>query len=282
MPDDGDLLVGDVDAQPAEVAPHGLPRAARGDPHPLVVVAGRPARRERVAEPEAAPAAISFATSENVAVPLSAATTRYGSSPSWRTTPLGRDDPALDDVVGDVEQRAHERAVGVDEPSRAAVFTTNPPLAPTGTMTRVLDHLRLHQPEDLGAEVLVAVRPAQTAAGDGPAAQVYALGAPASRRRPRPTAAAAAAARSREESSLSAVCRCPAIGRAGTRAGRTTVRIQGQDAVLVEAGDRLDLGDDPCVELLGARRVRALGIAAAPRTARRASRRCRGARAAST
>ena len=32
---------------------------------------------------------ISFAMSENVAVPLSAATTRYGSSPSWRTTSGG-------------------------------------------------------------------------------------------------------------------------------------------------------------------------------------------------
>ena len=32
---------------------------------------------------------IAFAMSENVAVPLSAATTRYGSSPSWRTTSGG-------------------------------------------------------------------------------------------------------------------------------------------------------------------------------------------------
>jgi hypothetical protein len=32
---------------------------------------------------------ISLARSENVAVPLSAATTRYGSSPSWRTTSRG-------------------------------------------------------------------------------------------------------------------------------------------------------------------------------------------------
>ena len=53
-PDDRDLLVGDVDAQAAEVAAHGLPRAARGDPHALVVVAGRAAGGERVPEPEAA------------------------------------------------------------------------------------------------------------------------------------------------------------------------------------------------------------------------------------
>ena len=39
----------------------------------------------------------------------------------------------------------------------------------------VLDHLRLDQPEHLGAEVLAAVRPAQPAAGDGAEAQVHAL-----------------------------------------------------------------------------------------------------------
>ena len=43
-----------VDGELAEVALHRLPRAAGGDAHLLVVVAGRAARRERVAEPEAA------------------------------------------------------------------------------------------------------------------------------------------------------------------------------------------------------------------------------------
>ena len=42
---------------------------------------------------------------------------------------------------------------------------------------RVLDHLRLHQPEDLGAEVLAPVRPAHPAARDPAAAQVHALDA---------------------------------------------------------------------------------------------------------
>ena len=43
----------DIDVHLAEMALHRLPGAARRDAHLLVVVAGRAARRERVAEPEA-------------------------------------------------------------------------------------------------------------------------------------------------------------------------------------------------------------------------------------
>ena len=75
--DAGEVLALAVDAELAEVALHRLPRAARGDAHRLVVVADRAAGGERVAEPEAVvDFAISLAMSENVAVPLSAATTR--------------------------------------------------------------------------------------------------------------------------------------------------------------------------------------------------------------
>ena len=53
--------------------------------------------------------------SENVAVPLSAATTRYGSSLVVAHDVGRRDDLAVDDVVGDVEQAADERPVaGLD------------------------------------------------------------------------------------------------------------------------------------------------------------------------
>ena len=88
----------------AGVAAHALPGAAGGDAHRLVVVAGAAARGERVAEPEAVLVEISLAMSLNVAVPLSAATTRYGSSPSWRTVSGGCTTVAADDVVGQVEQ----------------------------------------------------------------------------------------------------------------------------------------------------------------------------------
>ena len=58
----------------------------------------------------------------------------------------------------------------------------------------VLDHLRLDQPEDLGAEVLAPVGPAQPAAGHRAEAQVHALDPRASRPRSR-TAAAGPAGR---------------------------------------------------------------------------------------
>ena len=75
--DDGEVLGLGVDAELAEVPLDRLPRAARGDAHRLVVVADRAAGGERVAEPEAVVAPRrSLAMSENVAVPLSAATTR--------------------------------------------------------------------------------------------------------------------------------------------------------------------------------------------------------------
>jgi hypothetical protein len=60
----------------AEVPSSPLPRRRGGDAHLLVVVAGRTARGEGVAEPEAVARRMPLAVSENVAVPLSAATTR--------------------------------------------------------------------------------------------------------------------------------------------------------------------------------------------------------------
>src|SRR5581483_6577397 len=52
-PDDGEVLALNVAAQFAEVALDQLPGAARGNADGLVVVAGRAARGEGVAEPEA-------------------------------------------------------------------------------------------------------------------------------------------------------------------------------------------------------------------------------------
>jgi hypothetical protein len=54
-------------------------------------------------------------------------------------------------------------------------LTKKPPFEPTGTITGVLHHLRLHQAEHFRAEVLAAVRPAQAAARDRAEAQVHAL-----------------------------------------------------------------------------------------------------------
>ena len=75
-----------VDAHLPEVALDRLPRALGGDAHGLVVVADRAAGGERITQPKPVRLATSLAMSEKVAVPLSAATTRYASSPSRRST----------------------------------------------------------------------------------------------------------------------------------------------------------------------------------------------------
>ncbi len=88
--DNGERSRVDVAAELAEVPLDALPGAARSDAERLVVVALRAAGRECVAEPEAVLGAIALAVSENAAVPLSAATTRYASSSSKARTPGGR------------------------------------------------------------------------------------------------------------------------------------------------------------------------------------------------
>ena len=89
------------------------------------------------------------------------------------------------DRVGHVEQAAHECPVALDDllEQRRAIAAGRWPLddeaslGADGDDDGVLDRLRLHQPEHLGAEVLAPVRPADAAAGDPAAAQVHGLDA---------------------------------------------------------------------------------------------------------
>ena len=158
-----------------------LPRAARRDAFLLVVVAVAAARRERVAEPEAV---------------LPRHLVRRVRQ--MRRALVGRDDQirivvivahhfrrmhhlALDDVVGDVEQARDELAVAIDQigvergARRHFALQHEAAFGADGDDDGVLDHLRLHQAEDFGAEVVVAIAPAQAAARDLAAAQVDAF-----------------------------------------------------------------------------------------------------------
>ena len=99
---------------------------------------------------------------------------------------LGRHRLALDEVVGDVEQARDEGLVAGDalgQPRVAVdggvgeVLGEEPALGADRHDHGVLDHLRLDQAEDLGAEVVAPVAPAQAAAGDRAEAQVHALDA---------------------------------------------------------------------------------------------------------
>ena len=88
---------------------------------------------------------------------------------------------AGDQVVGDVEQAADERLVAGDDLGAVGVrvggrlLHHEAALGAGGHDHRVLHHLRLHQAEHLGAEVLAPVAPADPAAGDRAAAEVHAL-----------------------------------------------------------------------------------------------------------
>ena len=142
-PDAGEVLGLAVDPALAEVALDGLPRAARGDAHRLVVVADRPAGGERVPEPEPA---LEADRVRDVGEARGALVRRDDEVGVVRVVAhhVGRrHDPTLDQVVGDVEERGDERAVAGHalgaKASRSSAaggrLTTKPPLAPTGTMT---------------------------------------------------------------------------------------------------------------------------------------------------
>ena len=96
---------------------------------------------------------------------------------------LGRDHAVVAEIVGDVEQRRDEElvgggALGLDLLAGAALrhqLRHEAALGADRHDDRVLDLLRLHQPEDLGAEILRPVGPADAAARDLAEAQVHAL-----------------------------------------------------------------------------------------------------------
>lgn len=91
---------------------------------------------------------------------------------------------AVHAVVGDVQQARDELAIPFDQvsvergPRRELPLEHEAALRPDGDDDGVFDHLRLHQPQDLGAEIVVAIAPADAPACDLAAAQVDALELP--------------------------------------------------------------------------------------------------------
>ena len=173
----------DVDALLAEMPLRRFPGAARGDPHRLVVVADRTARRERVGQPEA------VLLTDGIRMIGECRRALVGGDDEIRivgVVPLHlrrRHDLPADAVVGEIEQAAQIILVAGDALAhqrlairrRRRALQHEAALGPDRDDHRVLDHLRLHQAEDLGAEILRTIRPAQSAARDLAAAQVHAL-----------------------------------------------------------------------------------------------------------
>ena len=186
--DDGEGLGLDVLAHLAEVTLDRLPGAAGGDAHDLVVVADRSARGEGVIQPEAVVGRDAVRDVGEGRRALVGGHDQIGIV-AFKPDHAGRmgNGTRLVDVVGDVQQAGQEGLVGADGLGLLGVaiaagahdgrqtFREEPALGPDRHDDGVLDLLGLHQTQNLGAEVVAAVRPAQATTGDRAEAQVNAL-----------------------------------------------------------------------------------------------------------
>ena len=175
----------DVDVHLAEVPLDALPGAARRDRHALVVVAGRAAGGEGIAEPEIVRGRDLVGDVGEGGRALVGGDHQIGIVAVVAHHVARRHDLAVLDVVGDVEQRRDEDAVGgdallLDLLAAAGARQLLGQEAALGARRHddgVLDELRAHEAQHLGAEVLRPVRPADAAARDRREAQVDALDA---------------------------------------------------------------------------------------------------------
>ena len=246
----------DVVAELAEVALHRFPGAARGDAHLLVVVARRAARGEGIVEPVAVFLGQRIGDVGEGGRALVGGDHEIGIVAVVAHDMGRRAHAALGVVVGDVQQAADQRlvagdALGLDLLARAAsrrLLDVEAALGADRHDDGVLHHLGLHQAQDLGAEILAPVGPADAAARHAAAAQMDALHARAVDedldQRPRRRQFVDGAAVDLEGD--------PVLGRA-VRSGLPVIGAQGaaqripeapQDAVLVERGDCFERGGE--------------------------------------
>ena len=188
--DHGEVLGLGVDAHLAEVPFDRFPGALGGDAHGLVVVTHRTAGGERVTQPEAVGDRDLVGDVGERRGALVRGDHQVGVIAVATHHVRGRDDRAggFVDVVGHVEQPGDEQPVAGHAlvPGRLAVdggvagahrrpLDDEPALGADGDDDGVLDRLGLDQAQDLGPEVLPAVRPPQAAASDVAEPQVHTL-----------------------------------------------------------------------------------------------------------
>jgi hypothetical protein len=168
-----------IDAEVGEVVLHAFPRAAGGDAVLLVVVALGPARGERVAQPEVARHRNLVGRVREVGGALVGRHHEVRIVAIEPVHPHRRDRVAVRiQVVGHVEEARHEDPILlVRQGTRLAGRESGSPqdeatLGADGHDQPVLQHLGHHQPEDLDAQVVRAVAPAQAPARHRPAPQV--------------------------------------------------------------------------------------------------------------
>ena len=264
---DGERRLLDVLAKLAEVALHRFPRAARGDAHLLVVVAGRATRGEGIVEPEAVVAGQRIGDVGEGGRALVGGDHEIGVVGVVAHHVGRRHHAATRIIVGDVEQAADQGLVagdafGLDLLARAAcggLLHVEAALRSHRHDDGVLHHLRLHQAEDLGAEILAPVGPADSTARDASAAQVDALHARAVHEDldqwPRRRQFVDRTAVDLEGDPVLGAARLPVVG--AQRAEHGIVEAP-QDAVLVERADRFERGrelrldrGDPVAAVIG-------------------------------
>ncbi len=182
--DDREVLALRVHAQLTEVPLDGLPGAAGGDAHALVVVTRAAAGGEGVTEPEVVLLGDPVGDVGEGRGALVGGDDEVGVVLVVPDDVLRRHDLAGDHVVGDVEQRRDEGLVARDplrQPRVAVHGRVRQLLGDEAALGAdrhddgVLHHLRLDQAEDLRPEVLTPVGPAQAASRDLAEAQVHAL-----------------------------------------------------------------------------------------------------------
>ena len=183
--DDGEVLVLDVLAELPEVAAHRLPGSPRRYPHLLVVVADGATRGEGVAEPEAVLGREAVGDVREGRRALVRRDDEVGVVIVVARNVGRRDDLVARDIVRNIQHATDQGLVtgydlllqGLAASFCGRALHHETTLRPDGDYHGVLHRLGLHEAEDLGPEVLAPVRPADPAAGDLSAAQVYPLGA---------------------------------------------------------------------------------------------------------
>ena len=175
-----------IHAHFAEMALDRNPCPARGDAHRLVVIALRPAAGEGIVQPEVLFRRQRIGRVGESRSALVGGDHEIGVLPIEHHHARRMHHRAIDDIVGEREQRADEELVAFAPfigPCVAVLcgvgqlLGIETALGPGGHDHGVFDALRLHQAQHLGAEIVAPVGPAQAPARHRPGAQVDALDA---------------------------------------------------------------------------------------------------------
>ncbi len=177
--DDGERFAVGVHAQFGEMTANGLPRAPGGDAQRLVVVPGAATRGERVTEPVPARSRHLVGEIGEARRALVRGDHEVAVRPVMADHARAADGCAVDPVVHEGQQRPHElRVAGPGQRGelvgvRRRTAQHEAALGAVRHDDGVLDPLGLHQAENLGAQVLLAVGPPDAATGQRSPAKMH-------------------------------------------------------------------------------------------------------------